>query len=183
MIITNTYLSTTRGSYRCLFFLLLQDYVEEQQEFSRALQASLERFARELEDKAALVRPFPGDIEDTRRQALNKRWPARARRQLQITPSLLMIDRDFDTFDPRQHPWLQIRIPLHGREAETGRALRRLAGLITSEFDEDVFRRARSIARRSRLEPGGVLQIQPGVFGVSVDLWELGRNVRLLFGS
>ena len=182
MIITHTYLSTTRGSYRCLFFLLLQDYVEEQQEFSKALQASLERFARDLEEEAALVRPFPGDIEATRRQVLNKRWPARARRRIQTTPSLLMIDRDFDTFDPKQHPWLQIRIPLDGREAETGRALQRLAGLITSEPDEDVFRRARSIARRGRLELGGILEVKPGIFGVSLDLWELGRNVRLLFG-
>ncbi|MDE2662333.1 MAG: hypothetical protein OXI39_04945 [Gemmatimonadota bacterium] len=183
MLITHTYLSRTRGSYRYLFFLLVEDYVQEQQEFSKALHASLERFGRDLQDEAALVRPFAGDIEATRRQVLNKRWPARARRRIQTTPSLLMIDRDFDTFNPEQHPWLQIRIPLHGREAETGRALQRLAGLITSEFDEDVFRRARRIARRSQLELDGILQIRPGIFGVSLDLWELGRNVRLLFGS
>ena len=183
MLVTRTYLSTTRGPYRYLFFLLVQDYVEEQQEFSRELQASLERFARDLDDEAALVRPFPGDIGATRRQVLDKRWPARAKRRIQITPNLLMIDRDFDTFDPKQHLWLQITIPLHGREAETGRVLQRLARLITSEPDEDVFRRARSIARRSRLKLGTILEVKPGVFGVSLDLWELGRNVRLLFGS
>ena len=183
MLITHTYLSTTRGRRRYLFFLLLEDYLQEQQEFSTALRASLERFARDLQCEAALVRPFTGDIEVTRQQVLDKPWSRSAMQEIQKTPSLLMIDRDFDAFDPEEHRWLQIKIPLRVREHETVRMLEDLARLITSNPDDDVFRRARRLARRRQLELGKIVEFKPNVFGVSLNLLELGRNVHLLFSS
>ncbi|WP_420615091.1 hypothetical protein [Candidatus Palauibacter sp.] len=143
----------------------------------------MERFARDLQDEAALVRPFTGDIEATRRQVLDKPWSGSAMREIQKTPSLLTIDRDFDTFDPEEHRWLQIKIPLRGREHETARMLEGLARLITSNPDDDVFHRARRLVRRGELELGKIVECKPGVFGVSVNLLELGRNVPLLLSS
>ena len=183
VIITSTYLSTTRGRYRHLFFLLLKDYDQEQREFSNALRASLERFARQLQSEGALVRPFTGDVEATRRQVLDKRWTRSARREIRSTPSLLMIDHDFDTFDPEEHRWLQVKIPLRGREEETGRMLEDLARLITSEPEEDVFRRAHRIVRRASLDLGGIVEIRPSVFGVSLNLEGLRDSVQQLVGS
>ena len=126
MQITSTYVGTSRGHYQYLFFLLLQDYIQEENELSRQMKASLERFARDVGNAAALVRPFRGDIEATRRDVLTKSWPPTAEQEIQTTPSLLMINRDFDAFDPREHPWLQIRIPLQGHEDETRTLFERL---------------------------------------------------------
>ena len=183
MIITSTYMSTTRGRYKYLFFLLLEDYVQEQLEFSNALSASLERFERRLQNEGALVRPFTGDVEATRRQVLDKRWTRSALQEISRTPSLLMIDRDFDTFDPGEHRWLQIKIPLHGQEEKTGRMLDDLARLITSEPDEDVFRRAHGIVRRANLGLGKIVEIKPSVYGVSLNPEGLSNFVQQLVGS
>jgi hypothetical protein len=183
MLITSTYLRTTRGCYKYLFFLLLEDYVQEQREFSSALKASLERFARSLKDEAALVRPFTGDIEATRQQVLDKRWPGPAEREILSTPSLLMIDRDFDTFHPVEHPWLQIKIPLRGREDATGRMLENLAKLITSDPDDDIFRQARRIVRQGHMESIKILELKPGIFGFSLDLLELVKALEHPLGS
>ncbi len=94
-----------------------------------------------------------------------------------------MIDHDFDTFDPEEHRWLQVKIPLRGREEETGRMLEDLARLITSEPEEDVFRRAHRIVRRASLDLGGIVEIRPSVFGVSLNLEGLRDSVQQLVGS
>ena len=38
-------------------------------------------------------------------------------------------------------------------------------------------------ARHGQLEFSNILELKPGIFGVSLNLLELGRNVRLFFGS
>ncbi len=74
MHITHSFIGTIRKPYRCLFFLLLEDYIEAQTHFARELDLNLERFARNLGDSAALVRPFTGDIDTVRQQVLDKQW-------------------------------------------------------------------------------------------------------------
>ena len=95
-----------------------------------------------------------------------------------------MIDRDFDEFDPREHPWLQIRIPLRGHEDETRTMLEGLARLVTSDLDDDVFRRAHDLVRE-QVQPDlrKIIVLRPGVFGVSLDLWATRDAVMRLFGS
>ena len=184
MYITSTYVSTSRGHHQYLFFLLLQDYIQEEREFSTQMTASLERFARDLGDGAALVRPFRGDIEATRQEVLNKPWPPEAEPEILSTPSLLMIDRDFNAFDPRVHPWLQIRIPLQGHEDETKTTLERLARLVTSDLDDDVFRRAHDLVHgQEQADLRKIISLRPGVFGLSLDLWALGDAVMRVFDS
>ena len=110
MLITHTYLGTTLGEYRCLFFLLLEDYVENQRAIRTGLDERLERFARLLGKDAALVKAFQGDIGVARTDVLAKNWPDEWSEEIMRTPSLLMIDEDFDAFDPRRHQWLHIRL-------------------------------------------------------------------------
>ncbi|WP_431066696.1 hypothetical protein [Methylotuvimicrobium sp.] len=72
MWITHSYVGTTRNGVRCLFFLLLEDYIEEQTQFARELNLEPERFARNLDAFGAVVRPFGGDIEYARTGVLDK---------------------------------------------------------------------------------------------------------------
>jgi hypothetical protein len=108
MHITHSYIGTIKAPYRCLFFLLIEDYIEAQTQFARDLDLHLERFARKLGDSSALVRPFTGDIETVRQHVLEKPWSAEELDEIGNTPALLMIDQDFKDFDPRKHPWLVI---------------------------------------------------------------------------
>ena len=55
MLITHSFLGVNQGDYRCLFFLLFEDYIETQYQFVRELEPHLERFARNLGDSGALA--------------------------------------------------------------------------------------------------------------------------------
>lgn len=177
MFITHTYLGTTRGSYRCLFFLLLEDYIEAQSQLLRQLNPHLERFARRLGDAGALVRPFEGDIEHTRQNVLDKRWPEQELREIRKTPGLLMINRDFDSFDPQEHPWIYInfgeridRGVVGLTEMEYGDQLRLLAEAV-HDTDKDVFATAHSVATEVSLgQSFSMFEARPGILGFSIDL-------------
>src|ERR1700730_10345947 len=109
MLITSSYLGATRGNPRCLFFLLLEDYVPEQTQFFQDLSLYLEKFARDLGRAASLARPFTGDIDQAQKDVRGKGWTETELRQIDMTPALLMINADnFDSFDPRSHAWLQL---------------------------------------------------------------------------
>lgn len=82
MLVTQSYLGTAPGKYRCLFFLLLEDYIEERTQPMQELNQLLERFARNLKSSGALVRPFTGDIEQTGREIQRKHWTAEQHAQL-----------------------------------------------------------------------------------------------------
>lgn len=96
MFITHSYLGTIRGPYRCLFFLLLEDYIQAQSQFVRELDLELERFARNLGDSAPLVKSFTGDIDTTRSHVLDKSWNRDQSQEIVKTPGMLMINEDFD---------------------------------------------------------------------------------------
>jgi hypothetical protein len=108
MHITHSYMGSVMGPFKCLFFMLIEDYIEAQSQFVRDLDQELERFARKLGNSAAVVKPFTGDIDAVRSQVLDKNWTENELREVTNTPGLLMINQDFDVFNPRLHPWMII---------------------------------------------------------------------------
>jgi hypothetical protein len=188
MWITHSYLGTTLGRMRCLFFLLYEDYIEAQTQFARELDYELERFARNLGHKGAVVRPFLGDIEKTRSHVLDKPWGPREREELSKTPSLLMINVDFDVFNPQEHPWFlfhfgrQMVKGIGGYElCEFREIFQRLAEAVNNT-DVDPFEVAR--AAYYEIHPSDVVKIfeaKPGIFGFSVDLFRAGEFLARLW--
>jgi hypothetical protein len=175
MLITQSYLGTSRGPYRCLFFLLLEDYIEAQTQFVQELELYLERFARQLGDAGVVVRPFTSDIAETRRHVLDKSWEEREIEEIRKTPSLLMIGEDFDAFDPRDHSWIHLNF---GKRVEHGipglsefrDTLAQLADAV-QDSTEDVFAVAQRLIHRVRLaDAAEVFEAKPGVCGFSIDL-------------
>jgi hypothetical protein len=174
MFITHSYLGTTRGSYRCLFFLLLKDYIQQEADFVRRLEPGLERFARQLGDQGAVVRAFKGDIENTRQHVLDKPWSNRQLRAITKTPSILMIDQDFDVFDPNEHTWVLLHFGEEPRHLNATLAhettLERLAEAVVDP-ETDVFGSARALVDQATLHDGvDLIEAKPGIFGFSVDL-------------
>jgi len=175
MHITHSYLGTTKGRFRCVFFLLLEDYIEAQSRFGRDLDQALERFARRMGDSGVLVRPFTGDIETTRSHVLSKPWGRAELAEIGRTPGLLMIDVDFDAFDPRQHRWLYVHL---GERPESTRShAEEFAEMSTKlaqavcDAETDVFDSVRAAIHDVRLpDVAKVFEAKPGVFGFSVDL-------------
>jgi len=63
MYITHSYLGTTQGRFRCLFLLLLEDYIEAQSHMLRDLDMALERKHEELGAKLEAPLALADDCE------------------------------------------------------------------------------------------------------------------------
>lgn len=186
MHITHSYIGQTVGRFRCQFFLIFEDYVETQTELIRELEPYLERFARNLGDKGAVVRPFIGDIEAVREHVLNKNWSHDELALVGTTPGLLMINVDFDEFDPREHPWVHIGLwsndPSGRIQAKEVRGiLERLVRIVTKS-DKNIFTEAAAAKTEiSASEVASVFEAKPEIFGFSVDLIKAAGLVSILY--
>lgn len=186
MYITHSYLGTTKGKFRCLFFLLLEDYIEAQSRFVKDLDLALERFARKMKDCGVLLRPFTGDIESTRSHILDKPWTDAQKSEIYNTPGLLMIEEDFDTFDPRKHRWLFFSFGSRSereisRVNEFAKDLAELAEAVC-DADTDVFQAANAVVHEvSFRDAVKLFEAKPGVFGFSIDLIRGAEILRRLY--
>ncbi len=186
MHITHSYIGTIRKPYRCLFFLLLEDYIEAQTHFARELDLNLERFARNLGDSAALVRPFIGDIDKVRQQVLDKHWSEQELDEVQNTPALLMINQDFNDFDPRDHPWLIINFGRRvtgsfGGQHQFEHLLDELVEVVL-EANEDFFTAAYNLKHEIQAtERAKVFEAKPGLFGFSINLFYAGSILKKVY--
>lgn len=180
MWITHSYVGTTKNEVRCLFFLLLEDYIEEQTQFARELSLELERFARNLGDSGAVVRPFSGDIEQARENVLDKNWTPEQLEEVVKTPALLMIGTDFDDFDPQEDPWVLFNLGNRIVEGVPAAYQFRepLASITTAVANEGVdpfevaHRAQHEIAAHDALK---IFEAKPGLFGFSVNLVKAGE--------
>jgi hypothetical protein len=189
MFITHKFLGVRIEPYRCLFFLLLEDYIEPQTHLVKELDAYLERFARSLGDSAPLVRSFAGDIASTRQQILDKPWLERDRTSLCQTPGLLMIEKSFDDFDPRADRWVYLHLgerlcnesdPAVGA-LRLGKALQVLAAAVATP-SSDPFLTAKKLEHEiTGKEAEGVFLAQPGAFGFSIDLVKASKVLKKLY--
>ncbi|MBU0568470.1 hypothetical protein KJ693_11155 [bacterium] len=176
MHITQSYIGTVKEPFKCLFFLLLEDYIEAQTNFARELDLLLERFARNLGNSAALVRPFTGDIDAIREQVLDKKWSYKELKEVQNTPALLMINQDFDSFSPREHPWLIVNLgrrvtDYYGGQSQFDHLLNELVEVVLNA-DEDFFVAANKLKHEIQATEGAKLfEAKPGIFGFSINLF------------
>ena len=186
--ITHSFVGTTVGELRYLFFVLYEDYNDFDRRFVQEFQIHLERFARNLGREGAVVQPFRGDIEKTRSHVLDKDWTPDEKEEVTRVPSLLMISENFDDFSPRTDPWMVF----HFGERRFGHhegleQLDETLGVLTDSVllkegdeDDDIYSIAKRLAHE---EPdlARVFSAQPGVFGFSVNLLEAGLQVREWF--
>ena len=169
-----------------MFFLLYEDYIEAQSQFAQELDLELERFARNLEDSGAVVRPFTGDIETTRENVLDKEWTERQQRELHKTPSILMIDEDFDDFNPQQDSWMLLHLGGRQREGPAGayhfrEALQAIAQAV-NDSGADPFDVAHDVQyEATAADAVEVFEAKPGAFGFSIDLVQAGKLLRNLY--
>jgi hypothetical protein len=171
MWITHSYLGTTRDGTRCLFFLLFEDYIEAQAGFSKELNLEIERFARNMGNFGAVVAPFAGDVPETRKSIVDKEWSEEEKVLLRNTPAMLMIDRDFDDFNPRAHPWVLFHFGRDVQDAAKFRSLLQKVSDAVATEGSDPFEIVRNALRNAAIAAASQsVQLKPGVFGVSIDL-------------
>lgn len=186
MHITHSYKGSVQGGFRYSFFVLYEDYVQVQSSFSKDLDLLLERFARNIGDEGVVVRPFLGDIERTKGDVLSKNWTRNELNELQKTPGLLVIDKNFDEFDPREHQWLYLNFggKVYDSPVRLDDYQDILASLaeIVSDPDSDFFKDALPIIRQLKLASfAEIFEAKPEIFGFSVDLKKAASTLRKIF--
>ena len=187
MLMTSAFAGKIIGSYRYLFLVLYEDYTD----FGRGFIAEfnnvyLERLARNLKDRGAVITPFLGDIERTREEVMSKNWTDQEFRQVSQVPALLVISKDFDDFSPRSDPWVifhfgEKRYGSSTGLAELDRTLKTIAASVVSsqEGHESLYQIARSMTSE-RPDLGLAFSVQPNIFGFSIDLIKAGSYLRQL---
>jgi hypothetical protein len=186
MHITHSYKGSVQGRFRYSFFVLYEDYVQVQSSFSKDLDLLLEQFARKIGDEGVVVRPFLGDVEKIKGDVLSKKWTRNELEELRKTPGLLVIDKDFDEFDPREHQWLYLNFggkifekPVH---LDDYRGILASLADIVSDPDSDFFKDALPVIRQLRLASfAEIFEAKPEIFGFSVDLKKAASALRKIF--
>ena len=180
MFITHSYLGTTKGNQRCVFYMLFQDYLEREHGLSKQISDELERFARNLGDAGSVIFPFPGDTETTHVSVLDKPWSQSQRNCIAQTPAMLMIDRDFNEFDPRVHQFALF--PLAEGSSPNASQFRALFQAIIESVNSDdinpftvVEKHQNRILRSTAFE---AIELKPGFQGMSLDLKKAGKVFR-----
>ncbi len=106
MFVTSNYKKIKKGDFQYSFFLNNRDCLENRRDFVQELNILIERFSRDLDDKGLIVKSYDSDIEKVRKEILDKPWNPRRVETIRKTPGILMIDTEFDTFNPNKDNWL-----------------------------------------------------------------------------
>jgi hypothetical protein len=176
MDITSSYIGYKKNrDARYAFFLLTENYIQENAKLVKQLNPLLSEFARALGHDMALVAPFDRDVQAVHQSVLAKDWPEGDLQRIVRTPGLLVIDVDFKDFNPKAHQWLHISfrdgMNEYGdvRIFEVKELLEGLVSLTASDISLSKLRDdIESEIRADILKKGFGAKI--GAFGLSFDL-------------
>jgi len=175
MQITSSFLGTKIDGYNYLFFWVTQDYIEEHNRITQDLDPLLKIFARNINKSGVLVRPWQHDANITRDEIVNKNWDIRGLELISKTPGILILDTDFDDFDPKTNPWAFLSF----RDSMDQNAFIRiwdiqelLAKLGRACLEKkDIFKTLSIAIKENRINNlVDAIEIKPGFFGISFDV-------------
>lgn len=156
------------------------------------LNRQADAFGMDLGPSGLLVQAYPQRMYEVAREVLGKPWPAEIAERFHSDPDpiMLIIDRDWQSFDPREHPFGIIWVSQFSSEPETVRpflqSLARLSreGDVISYLCEVAAREQRVDALDKTQSSIGLLarvasyiEIKPSVFGVAIDLKAILRDI------
>ena len=185
MLATSSFAGKILGSYQYLFLVVYEDYTDFGRAFVKEFNAVyLERLARNLKGRGAVIVPFQGDIEHTRREIMSKEWTLEECSELYRVPAVIVINRDFDDFSPRSDPWVIFHFGEEdygssGGLVELDKTLKAIAASVTGPeaSQQSLYRIAREITN-DRPDLGLAFSLQPNIFGFSIDLIKAGSYLR-----
>jgi len=140
-----------------------------------------------------LVQAYPQRMYEIAREVVGKPWPSEINERFRSDqdPIILILDRDWNSFDPREHPYGIIWVSRFSENPEAVRpflqqlALRSRRGDDLIAYLHDVAIREQQAAALDRAQESiGLLariasyvEIKPSVFGVAIDLKAILRDI------
>jgi hypothetical protein len=184
----STLLNVTSGGGRYIFLLI------EWNEFADRVRDELNRqadaFGLALGSDGVFVQPYSQRMDEAGAQLRTKPWPAEIAERFETDqdPIILVLDRDWQSFDPREHGYAIIWISgFQGDPAAVRPLLQQLA--MRTRRGDDIIGYLREVAekeeRAAKVERRGsalsriasYVEIKPQVFGVAVDVTAILRDI------
>ncbi len=178
-----------KGHLDYLFFYLTEDYVEAQVKLREQLTPLLTEFGRNLLNKGAVVKAFDRDINAVGEEVA-KKFDQRYTLEKIISfsdksrqPGLLIINSDFETFNPSENDWLytSFRDFIDDHGAVKIFSLKELLDALTAIClsEQNLFEEAKDYLRKkSAVGAHKIVEMKPGLFGISLDLKEAFNFIR-----
>ena len=183
MYLTHSFVAISQDKLDYLFFYLTEEYIEEQKYLREKLNPILERFARDLMDKAALVKAFDKDIKNANKELashINQKFSYDSIIEFndkKHKPGLLILNSDIQNFNTKENAWIYISlsdfIDKKGNVSllPINTFFDMLKDAVLSDknlFDEI----KRYIKNKKAVSAHNMIELKPGIFGFSIDLKE-----------
>jgi hypothetical protein len=185
MYLTHSFVAIKKGHLDYLFFYLTEDYVEAQTKLREQLTPLLTEFGRNLLDKGAIVKAFDKDISSVGKEVAEKFDQDYTREKIvkYRQPGLLIVNCDFETFNPKKNDWLYIsfRDFIEDNGAVKVFSLKELLDTLTTIClsDQNLFEEALDyMQKKSAFNAQEIIELKPGIFGISFDLKEAFKFIR-----
>jgi len=157
------------------------------------LNRQADAFGMDLGPSGVLVQAYPQRMYEIAQEVVSKPWPPEITERLESDqdPIILILDRDWNTFDPREHPYGIIWVSMFSDEPEAVRPfLQQLA--LRSRRGDDLIMYLRDVAIRQQRAAAldtaqesislvarlaSYIEVKPSVFGVAIDLKAILRDI------
>jgi len=179
MYVTTDYLGINRGSVRFLFFLLTEDYLDENRTIQSSLAPLLKKFGQSLAAAGAIVKPASGTASENFTRVLNADENESFKYSLNgKTPAILVIEGDLKNFRPShtKHMVISLRDSMDSfgnvKIFEVDELLQALAdaaheGTVFTQAERVLAKREKKARNEAFAES---FQLKPNFFGVGLDL-------------
>jgi hypothetical protein len=160
--------------------IYLSNYIGRATDSGRAFERMLGRLGRDLRKTGVVVVAFAGDDDAVAADVLNKEWDESQRAAIARRPGLLIIDKNFDDFDPTVDNYFHINLrTIYNTDGTLNEKMAEdlLVGLDQVFSDEqDMFYKLNDmkiVARRQRLL--SAVNLRPSFYGLGIDVREFAR--------
>lgn len=156
---------------RYLFFIV--NWNDYSNSITDSLERNLETFGKDLGLKGEVVQTYKDAKEQTFEEVRGKaNWPydVRARFDSEFYPFMVIINTDFESFDPQQNKWGIIWFSDFRDNPDSipeifGNLIRKI------QQDEDLFDYFKNLSRKQAAKKFiGYFEMKPGIFGFSIDI-------------
>lgn len=153
--------------------MLYEDYLQTQMTSMKDINLLLQRFARELGEKATLVVPFIEDINQIKNTILSKPWTKEQLEMIQKMPGMLMIEVDFSEFDPTQNKWAYFHFDVEEDSLKDIEKLLKKIAQIVKQGEKNLLEKVIDLQRKNTLmELNKAIELKPNIMGIEIDLKE-----------
>lgn len=173
----------TIGRYNYLFVIVgWGDYATQLKE---EMAKQLDAFGADLGTSGLVLQPYKASEYQTFSEIMKKDWPSEFRQHLEdeIEPCMLVIDRDFDTFNPSRDCWAVVWFSdLSAYAKDLPRLFHKLAQISRSNGDLFAYLKRLALKRATKkaVKLGRLadyFEIKPNVFGISIDVGKILKDV------